>query len=324
MPIDPKGVLMPRTTSVYASFSRRALARFIDLCVVLAPCAIFYLVNRALVFPLRYTHIFEWRRPESATVFMTYDFAGIFVIFTSIKLFIAYPYFALMECSRWQATAGKMAMGIKVTSMDGERISFGRATGRYFLKVVSSLELMLGYLISFSGQRQTWHDYMAQTLVVRSGLTFSPYYVMPKVASRWMFDVPFFSRRRDDPDTHSGYECIWCNYRGADKHPGCPGCGRLGYVPAGAVTAMTLMAGLIFTLLGGVLSYVTFWVVTERWADDKLGRDGTPWPVIFIIASACALCLTAGLTSVCGKRWLLRFMISLGMGVGGRSVNTPR
>jgi uncharacterized RDD family membrane protein YckC len=293
----------------------------IDLCLVLAPCGIFYLADRAVGFPVRYTTLFNWQRPETATMFMTYDFPGIFVIFTSIKLFIAYPYFSLMESSRWQATVGKVAMGIKVTSMNGERISFGRATGRYFLKIVSSLEFMLGYLISFSDQRQTWHDYMAQTLVVGSGITFSPFYVMPKVSSRWMFDVPFVSRRRDDRDTHSGYECIWCNYLGAEKHPVCPGCGRLGYAPAGAVRAMTLMAGLIFTLLGGVLSYVTFWVVSERLADDKLGREGTPWPVIFIIASACALCLSAGLTSVCGKRWLLRFMIFLGMGLGGRSVS---
>jgi drug/metabolite transporter (DMT)-like permease len=84
-----------------------------------------------------------------------------------------------------------------------------------------------------------------------------------------------------------------------------------------------LMAGLIFTLLGSVLAYVTFWVVSERLADDKLGRDGTPWPVIFIIALAGALCLSSGLTSVCGKRWLLRLLIGLGTGLAGRSVRTP-
>jgi hypothetical protein len=43
--------------SVYASFTRRALARFIDLRVVLAPCAAFYLVNQLLGFPLRYTSL---------------------------------------------------------------------------------------------------------------------------------------------------------------------------------------------------------------------------------------------------------------------------
>jgi len=310
-----------RAGSVYASFSRRALARFIDLFVVLVPCGIFYLVNHALGFPVRYTTLFNWQRPKTATMFMTYDFPSVLAIFTGIKLFIAYPYFAFMESSRWQGTLGKLAMRIKVTNINGQRISFGRATGRYFLKGVSSFEFMLGYLISFSDQRQTWHDYMAKTLVVRRGITFSPYYVMPRVTARWMFDVPFFSSRREDPNSDSsGYECIWCNYRGAEKHQGCPGCGRFGYAPAGVVRAMMLMAGLLFTLLGAVLSYVTFWVISERLADDKLGREGTPWPVIFIIAVACALCLGTGLTSVCGKRWLLRLLISLGTGIGGRSV----
>ncbi|HYW73169.1 MAG TPA: RDD family protein [Pyrinomonadaceae bacterium] len=313
---------MPNRTgasSVYASFTRRALARLIDLGFVLAPCGLFYLVNRALGFPVRYTSLFNWQRPETATMFMTYDFPGFFAIFAGVKLFIAYPYFALMESSRWQATPGKAALGIKVTNINGARISFLRATGRYFLKAVSSLEFMLGYLISFSDQRQTWHDYMAQTLVVRSGLTFSPYYVMPKVSSLWMFELPLWSQRREElSDRLSDHACIWCSYRG-EKHVECPACGRFGYAPARAVRAISLMAGLIFTLLGAALSYVTFWVVSERLADDQLGRAGTPWPVIFIIAFACGLCLTAGLTSVVGKPWLLRLMISLATGLGGRS-----
>jgi len=61
---------------------------------------------------------------------------------------------------------------IKVTDLEGNRISFGRATGRYFLKMVSSFEFMLGYLISFSDQRQTWHDYISQTLVIRKEVMF--------------------------------------------------------------------------------------------------------------------------------------------------------
>jgi len=303
----------PKVNSVYASFSRRALARLIDLCLVLLPCGIFCLIDWAFGLPLRYTTLFHWQRPETLTMFMSYDFPGILAIFAAVKLCIAYPYFALMESSRGQGTVGKVAMGVKVATIKGERISFGRATGRYFLKAVSSFEFMLGYLISFSDQRQTWHDYMAQTLVVRSGITFSPYYAMPKVSSRWMFDVPFFSQRREEPVLRSPvYECLWCDYRGTEKHPGCPACGRLGYAPAGAVSAMMLMAGLIFTVLGGTLSYLTFWVISGRLADDKLHRAGTPWPVIFIIALTAALCLSGGLTSISGRLWLLRFLISLG------------
>src|SRR5262249_54434552 len=134
--------------SAYASFTRRSLARFVDLCVILTPCGLLYLLDFFLGFPIRYTSIFNYERPESATMFMTYDFPGVFVVFTSIKLLIAYPYFALMESSRWQGTLGKLSMRIKVTDTSGNPISFGRATGRYFLKIMSAIMFMLGYVIA--------------------------------------------------------------------------------------------------------------------------------------------------------------------------------
>jgi uncharacterized RDD family membrane protein YckC len=50
---------------------------------------------------------------------------------------INWLYDALMESSSKQGTLGKMAVGIKVTDLNGNRISFGRATGRHFAKWVS-------------------------------------------------------------------------------------------------------------------------------------------------------------------------------------------
>ena len=119
-------------------------------------------------------------------------------------------------------------MKIKVTDLAGNRISFGRATGRYFLKMVSSFEFMLGYLISFSDQRQTWHDYISKTLVVRKEITFSPYYLMPKISSRWMFDVPFVSRPSINRGQTLAFACIWCDYQSDESRTECPRCGRRG------------------------------------------------------------------------------------------------
>jgi len=299
----------------YASFSRRAFARFIDLCVVVAFCGLLYLVNKALGFPVRYTSLFNWQKPESATMFMSYDFPGVFITFLSIKLLIAYPYFALLESSRWQGTLGKQAMRIKVTDMDGNKISFARATARYFFKIISSIELMLGYLISFSDQQQTIHDVLARVLVVRKEIVFSRFHAMPRVSSRLMFTVPLLSQKSNG-EGWIGYECIWCGYRGKEGHAECPSCGRRGYAPAGVVKGMLIMAGLIFTLIGGVLAYVTFWVVSERLVDDRLVREGTPWAVILIISVACISCLIAGISSIIGKKWLLRLMLWVGMGPG--------
>ena len=75
-------------------------------------------------------------------------------------------YEALMESSSRQATLGKMIFQMKVTDLSGNRISFARATGRYFAKWLSGLTLFIGYIIAgFTERKQTLHDMVAGTLV---------------------------------------------------------------------------------------------------------------------------------------------------------------
>jgi len=78
-------------------------------------------------------------------------------------------YEAAMESSSKQATVGKMALGLKVTDLEGRRISFPRATGRHFAKYVSGMILAIGYIMAgFTERKQALHDMIAGTLVVRS------------------------------------------------------------------------------------------------------------------------------------------------------------
>lgn len=85
-----------------------------------------------------------------------------------VSFIIQILYFAIMESSKYQATLGKMALGIMVTDTDGMRISFGRALGRNLGKMISSLILMIGYLmVAFTSRKQGLHDLMAGTLVIR-------------------------------------------------------------------------------------------------------------------------------------------------------------
>jgi uncharacterized RDD family membrane protein YckC len=78
-------------------------------------------------------------------------------------------YFSLMESSGSQATVGKVVCGLRVTDTQGQRISFGRATGRYFAKVLSALTLFIGYLmVGWTRQKRGLHDFIAGTLVVRA------------------------------------------------------------------------------------------------------------------------------------------------------------
>ena len=76
-------------------------------------------------------------------------------------------YYAIMESSERQATLGKMAVQIKVVDRRGGRISFARATGRHFAKLLSGLILFFGYLMAgFTSRKQALHDMVASCLVV--------------------------------------------------------------------------------------------------------------------------------------------------------------
>ena len=76
-------------------------------------------------------------------------------------------YMSWMHSSSSQATLGKMAVGIKVTRMDGARISFLRAFGRYWGYMLSSMLLFIGLIMAaFTERKQALHDLMCDTLVV--------------------------------------------------------------------------------------------------------------------------------------------------------------
>ena len=87
--------------------------------------------------------------------------------FSSIPTVAAWLYSALMESSAKQATLGKMALGIRVTDLNGNRIGFGRATGRFFAEFLSVLTLGIGFLMAaFTERKQALHDMVAGTLVL--------------------------------------------------------------------------------------------------------------------------------------------------------------
>jgi uncharacterized RDD family membrane protein YckC len=74
-----------------------------------------------------------------------------------------------MESSERQATFGKSVMSLRVTNYEGQRISFGHATGRFFAKIVSGMvPLAIGYIMAaFTEKKQALHDLIAGTLVLK-------------------------------------------------------------------------------------------------------------------------------------------------------------
>jgi uncharacterized RDD family membrane protein YckC len=92
----------------------------------------------------------------------------LYIVFIIVAIGGQWLYFAKLESGPTQATIGKRVMGIKVTDMTGQRISFGRATGRFFGKLISGMTFYIGYIMAaFTDRKQTLHDLIASTLVVK-------------------------------------------------------------------------------------------------------------------------------------------------------------
>jgi uncharacterized RDD family membrane protein YckC len=77
-------------------------------------------------------------------------------------------YFSFMESSKFQATIGKLALGLIVTDTNGEKLDFLKAMIRNVSKIVSTITLGIGYLlVAFTEKKQALHDMIASTLVVK-------------------------------------------------------------------------------------------------------------------------------------------------------------
>ncbi|MCZ6692889.1 MAG: RDD family protein [Bacteroidetes bacterium] len=85
-----------------------------------------------------------------------------------LGLAASWLYYAVLESGSYQGTLGKMLLNLKVTDLEGEQISFSRATGRFFGKFLSSFIIYIGYImIGLTEKKQGLHDILAGCLVVR-------------------------------------------------------------------------------------------------------------------------------------------------------------
>ena len=101
--------------------------------------------------------------PASQMIFISFS-----IVIGSAAMIVTWLYYAMMESSSYQGTLGKMALSIKVTNMEGQRITFAQATGRFFGKILSSFIIYIGYImIAFTDKKQGLHDILANCLVLR-------------------------------------------------------------------------------------------------------------------------------------------------------------
>ncbi len=153
-----------RAAVQYAGFWRRFVASLLDGLILGVVFTIISFIFGAGMFGMMNGRT-DYNSPEAVAV-MTRALSGLFM-FILVEVALSWLYFAFLESSKNQGTLGKMALGLRVTDLDGRRLSFGRATGRYFAKILSSLTLMIGYIMAgFTQKKQALHDFVAGTLVL--------------------------------------------------------------------------------------------------------------------------------------------------------------
>jgi uncharacterized RDD family membrane protein YckC len=85
-----------------------------------------------------------------------------------VSLLIGATYYVCLETSTKQGTWGKQIVGLKVTDMQGNRITVGRAIGRYFAKLLNIFTCGIGLLMPlFTEKKQTLHDMIAGCLALK-------------------------------------------------------------------------------------------------------------------------------------------------------------
>jgi len=85
-----------------------------------------------------------------------------------LGLLIGLGYFAYFEGGETGQTIGKKVLNIRVVDAEtGGAIGAGRALLRYVGRIASAIPCLLGYFwMLWDGNKQTWHDKIATTVVV--------------------------------------------------------------------------------------------------------------------------------------------------------------
>ncbi len=144
----------------YAGFWKRFAAMVLDgVLIIFFASSLRWVLNDSLRMQME---MVDERMDYEKVQYISYMIWSVYLVF------IRWCYFAGMESSPFQATLGKLALGLYVTDEHGERVSFSKATGRFFGKILSGLILGIGYIMAgTSAKKQALHDQMSGCLVLQ-------------------------------------------------------------------------------------------------------------------------------------------------------------
>jgi uncharacterized RDD family membrane protein YckC len=151
----------------YAGFWLRFGAWVIDYLILIVP---FTVIALSMGLGAVMTTVMEQMKTDQVAALQAY--ATSVLPITYVLMVIGFVYYTVFESSKWQATPGKMAVGIRVTDTEGQRISLARSAGRNAVRLTNVLRFpvplpLICYVVAaFTQRKQGVHDLLAKTYVL--------------------------------------------------------------------------------------------------------------------------------------------------------------
>ena len=164
-PVAPASYARPSVD--YAGFWLRFVAFLIDFFVWGIPIVFAVMLMAGMMGVAgAFKHLEPGESPDDVFALLG---VGFILLACFLMIIGRWLYYAAFESSGWQGTLGKKALGLYVTDLNGNRLTFGRATGRFFARLVTGLiPLEIGYIMAgFTEKKQALHDMIAGCLVLR-------------------------------------------------------------------------------------------------------------------------------------------------------------
>ena len=134
----------------FAGFWRRSIAHLIDINLF------------SLLFMALYLGAFIVIKLEEGELTAGKIFLGVSCLFISAVIYYAYPQ------HKFRKTIGKKLLGIEVVNIEYGNISLMQSIGRIVIRLLSHVLILLPYLsFFFTKKKQTVHDLMAKTIVIK-------------------------------------------------------------------------------------------------------------------------------------------------------------
>lgn len=147
----------------YAGFWIRFAAVFLD-GLILTFFQMLIIIPAGAFIISRFSQMSSTNSPDFSQMGSIFALQGLLYL---VQFSIAVTY-ETWFIGKYGATPGKMACRIKVITADGGRVSYLRAFGRYFAKLVSWIVLCIGFIMAaFDKEKRALHDHMCETRVVK-------------------------------------------------------------------------------------------------------------------------------------------------------------